>query len=272
MKAQKSIIKVQREYIQDFIAPKTEFENVKTAFSIARLAKKYKKCIFVDDIFSLKNTYDTLKKIGFEGQFKGRSLPAGTLLKMAGPNFSYEEQITFFKTMFDKDSVIPEAIDAHNGTQAIAFIDDAGTAHNKPTIDDSICICITCKQRRPAYTVFARTNDQSTFCSSSCCITKIIQAKISDTPSLEILQNTKPLAKDEIQLLRQMAALCYYQYLVLSPTVTDENLFFYHVPHGALSHYLTKLQTSLKRENLLRLILGKTHLPILSPSRSILKT
>ena len=202
--------------------------------------------------------HDFFIDLGFTGVFKGSDSAAGELSYINQPRFTNEEFLAVFRHAFsdwspDARNIFDEfdSITAKNksattreklclgtawpDTGRSCYFDDAGNATLTSTVDESEISCKSCGRRVPFHAVFALSFERKAYCTSQCYLKNAIQRSALENRLMTLLNTDDLLSKDDERLLQQSALLCYYQYLILSPSVFSDSLLFYQLPHEALA-------------------------------------
>jgi hypothetical protein len=254
----------QKQSIQNVIATYgnglyagASIQDLKILLAVLDALKTFDKVYLCVDHGNVLQLYNNLEKAEFEKKCQGLLTPivGAVLIEPSKRRFSDEQLCTFFDSIFIDNNTSTHAKYIDQKSISDNFIDKSFMRyhHGKVEIvatpviiEDSVCSI--CKQIRKADTVFLTTTNKA-LCSPECYINSVITRSKPEYPLVEILDDQRTLNQDDSTVLEHLAALCYYHYILLLPSIALEHEPFYRLPHKKIIDRLNHLMKLIENGN-----------------------
>jgi hypothetical protein len=198
--------------------------------------------------------HDLLKALGFEEKCYGvQTSSLGKTLIRNQRVFKDEELKYIFATMFTtlslkeedikvlNDPITGEALRYYDAeTQKVASITEAPVLEYK---------CSLCAHTGSLSAPYVSTLDGEVYCSPRCFLRMCTQQSKEKNDLLTLLNEDTVLQEEDKLILERLAALSYYQFLILFPSTTTDTGLFYTLPHKELLNSLASLIERIRQGN-----------------------
>ena len=272
MKTTQALMKPITEVLE-FMSLSQGLDLIKGEMYILNASKNHKRILFATDLNMIRPFYELFREFGFKGVYSGRKIPAGSTISINKRAFEENELWLFFRNAFSqwkeplaeifrhpafkafeadyekmvsdylavcpeaRDEAIPYFRDLEN--EGIEYIDDKGVSHDAPLVQEIKYLCGSCGHSGLKHQAFGTSLRTETYCSVGCFLEEFLKENTHEL--IKVLLSTLPLTAEHISLLQQLAVFCSYQYKMLSTSIFNDSLPFYHAEHDVIAKIFERI-------------------------------
>jgi hypothetical protein len=194
--------------------------------------------------------HSCLEELGFTKNCSGLLVSiTGQAILDSGRRFNDEQLRAFFSSVFRSSACTASDGYMTNVNNSFTRYYNGKQEVVVAPLTNPCTTCLFCKQTVPSECVFISTYDSKNFCSAQCYRDFIINNNQEEHPSLKLFDPSYILQDGDRKILQRLAALTYYQYMFLLPSISSEQGPFYDLPHTKLADLSKQIRKITSQES-----------------------